>query len=64
LDTGVDLDHPELRGRVQKRADFVELEGLDTTDFVGDFTGYDAVPTDEVGHGSHVSGIIAGAGCE
>jgi subtilisin family serine protease len=62
LDTGVDLDHPELRGRVQKRADFVELEGLDTTDFVGDFTGYDAVPTDEVGHGSHVSGIIAGAG--
>jgi thermitase len=62
LDTGVDLNHPELRGKVQKRADFVNLEGLDTTGFVGDFRGYDVVPMDEVGHGSHVAGIIAGAG--
>jgi len=62
LDTGMDLQHPELRERIADRADFVDLEGLDTTDFVGDFRGYDAVPEDEVGHGSHVSGIVAGKG--
>jgi len=62
LDTGVDIDHPELRGRVGKRMDFVDLNGLDTTDFVGDFLGMDDVPEDEVGHGTHVSGIIGARG--
>ncbi len=55
LDTGVDINHPELRDRVTKRMDFVDLNGLDTTDFVGDFLGLDDVPHDEVGHGTHVS---------
>jgi subtilisin family serine protease len=64
LDTGVNLDHPELRGRIVGRADFVDLEGLDTTAFVGDVREYDDVPEDEVGHGTHVSGIIAGLGVE
>src|SRR6266446_2985346 len=36
LDTGVNLDHKELEGKIVKRADFVDLEGLDTSDFVGD----------------------------
>jgi subtilisin family serine protease len=62
LDTGVNLNHKELEGKVVKRADFVNLEGLDTSGFVGDFMGYDDVPEDEVGHGTHVSGIIAGGG--
>lgn len=62
LDTGVDLTHPELETRVVKRADFVDLEGLDTSRFVGDTRDFDDVPTDEVGHGTHVSGIIAGRG--
>ena len=62
LDTGVNLDHQELRGKIVARADFVDLEGLDTSDFIGDITGYDDVPEDEVGHGTHVSGIIAGRG--
>ena len=62
LDTGVDINHPELRDRVTKRMDFVDLNGLDTTDFVGDFLGLDDVPHDEVGHGTHVSGIIAARG--
>jgi subtilisin family serine protease len=53
-----------LRGKIVKRADFVNLEGLDTTGFIGDFSGYDDVPEDEVGHGTHVSGIIAGRGIE
>lgn len=62
LDTGVDGSHPELSGRIAKRMDLVNLEGLDTSDFVGDFLGLDDVPDDEVGHGSHVSGIIAAKG--
>jgi thermitase len=64
LDTGVNLDHPELRGQLQTGADFVDLEGLDTTDFVGDLTGFDDVPEDEVGHGTHVSGIVAARGVD
>jgi len=64
LDTGANLNHRELQGKIGKAADFVDLEGLNTTDFIGDFTGYDGVPEDEVGHGSHVSGIIAGRGLE
>jgi thermitase len=62
LDTGADLDHPEIRDAVEKRADFVNVEGLDTTTFVGDFLGYDYSPDDEVGRGTHVAGIIAGRG--
>lgn len=62
LDTGVDLEHPELKGKIAKGADFVNLEGLDTTEFIGDFKDYDSLPTDEVGHGSHVAGIIAARG--
>lgn len=64
LDTGVNLDHQELRGKIVGRADFVDLEGLDTTAFIGDIKDYDDVPEDEVGHGTHVSGIIAGRGLE
>ena len=64
LDTGVNLNHKELSGKIVKRADFVNLEGLDTSGFVGDTQGYDDVPEDEVGHGTHVSGIIAGRGVE
>lgn len=64
LDTGVNLDHPELRGKIIRRADFVDLEGLDTSSFVGDYKGYDETPEDEVGHGTHVSGIVAGKGVQ
>jgi subtilisin family serine protease len=62
VDTGVDLNHRELPGKVEKGADFVSLEGLDTTGFVGDFMGYDPVPQDEVGHGTHVCGIVGAKG--
>ncbi|MCD6640445.1 MAG: S8 family serine peptidase [Nocardioides sp.] len=62
LDTGVNLDHPEIRGKVVARADFVDLHGLDTSSFVGDHLGVDDDPEDELGHGTHVAGIIAGEG--
>lgn len=64
LDTGVNLTHPELLGKVVARADFVDLDGLDTASFVGDFLGYDNDPEDELGHGTHVAGIVAAEGRE
>ncbi len=64
LDTGVNLAHPELRGKVVAQADFVDLQGLDTSSFVGDFLGADNDPEDELGHGTHVAGIIAGEGID
>ena len=62
LDTGVNLDHPELRGKIVGKADFVDLAGLDTSSFVGDYLGADDDPEDELGHGTHVAGIIAAEG--
>jgi len=64
LDTGVNLSHKELRGKVVQGADFVDLKGLDTTNFIGDIKDYDNVPEDEVGHGTHVAGIIAARGLQ
>lgn len=46
LDTGVQLDHPDLKGKL-----------ADGTNLVSS----DAPPDDDVGHGTHVSGIIAAA---
>ncbi|NTV04750.1 S8 family serine peptidase, partial [bacterium] len=45
VDSGVDLGHPDLQGRLRR----------DGFDFVDD----DADPRDENGHGTHVSGVIA-----
>ncbi|MBI2188669.1 MAG: S8 family serine peptidase [Acidobacteria bacterium] len=64
LDTGLNLAHKELSGKAVQRADFVDLEGLNTSEFIGDFSGYDDVPEDEVGHGTHVAGIVAGRGLQ
>lgn len=61
VDTGVDLDHPNLRPALLPGFDFVDiLEGQ--AEFIGDKLGADDVPDDEVGHGTHVTGIIAARG--
>lgn len=63
LDTGIDLDHPELAALLVPGQDMVDLGPNPTPPagfrFEGDFQGRDNVPQDEVGHGTHVAGTIA-----
>lgn len=61
LDTGVCLTHPEIKDNLLPGYDFVNI--IDGTGkFVGDYLDADEIPEDEVGHGTHVAGIIAGKG--
>lgn len=61
LDTGIDLGHPELKHSLLPGRDFVNIiNGAE--EFIGDFLEADSDPNDEVGHGTHVAGIIAAAG--
>ena len=63
IDTGIDLDHPELAPLLVPGFDMVDLGANPTPPpgfrFEGDFQGRDNVPQDEVGHGTHVAGTIA-----
>jgi minor extracellular serine protease Vpr len=47
IDSGVDLEHPALAGRIVGGFDFVDN---------------DSVPEDEIGHGTSVATIMAGSG--
>ncbi len=55
IDTGMELTHPELTGRLLVGYDFCA-----TLNQAGDCTGEDTDPTDTVdGHGTNVTGLIA-----
>lgn len=67
LDTGVDLDHPDLAAKVWINSGEIQGNDLDdegngyVDDVYGwDFVGSGAVPQDDHSHGSHVAGIAAG----
>ena len=63
VDTGVDLDHPDLATRlITPGNDLVDLTGVAPRTgwhFEGDFVTRDNIPQDDVGHGTHVAGTIA-----
>ena len=66
VDTGVRLDHPDLRDNLWRNPNEVAGNGIDDdrNGFVDDMHGADVlsgggVPNDDEGHGTHVAGIIA-----
>lgn len=68
LDSGLRMNHPEFTSRIWVNADELS-DGLDTdtNGFVDDINGWDFVnddndPTDDHGHGTNVTGIIAATG--
>lgn len=66
IDSGVDLDHPDLAAGLWTNPDEIPANGIDDDgngkidDVYGwDFVDNDNLPQDATGHGSHVAGIIA-----
>jgi subtilisin family serine protease len=66
VDTGVDLDHPDLVSQIWVNADEIAGNGIDddrngyVDDVHGwDFSSGDSNPDDGNGHGTHVAGTIA-----
>jgi subtilisin family serine protease len=65
IDTGVSLGHAELQRRQLVGYDVVRLGAGQVNDdacLVGDSSGEDFSPSDDVGHGSHVAGVIGAQG--
>ncbi|MEV8635151.1 S8 family serine peptidase [Streptosporangium sp. NPDC051023] len=63
VDTGVDLNHPQLAPLLRPGRDLVDWGPNPAVPspwvLEGDFAGVDDDPQDEVGHGTHVAGTIA-----
>jgi len=67
VDTGVDYQHSDLSNNIWKNTDEIVGNGIDDdkNGYVDDIYGYDFInkdgyALDDNGHGTHVSGIIAG----
>jgi subtilisin family serine protease len=64
VDTGISLGHPEFQRKLLAGYDTVDL-GVDEATglrLIGDSRGKDFTPSDGVGHGSHVGGVIGATG--
>ena len=69
MDTGADLEHPDLDDQLWTNAGEIPANGLDDdgNGYIDDINGYDfydsdPVPSDVTGHGTHVSGIALAEG--
>jgi subtilisin family serine protease len=69
VDTGCDLNHPDLAANIWSNPGEIPGNGLDDdgNGYIDDIHGWDFVdadnlPQDATGHGSHVAGIIAAVG--
>ncbi len=68
VDTGIDMNHPDLAGQLWTNPGDATVDGNDNdgNGKVDDVHGWDFVnndndPQDDIGHGTHVAGIIAAA---
>lgn len=68
IDSGVALDHPELRGHLRPGVDLVDLDAASIAPrglkLFGDLRGRDRRPMDDVGHGTACASLIGGGGIE
>lgn len=59
IDSGIDVDHPDLVSNIYSAEDFFSFD--DNFDLQGHWVSSNNYPHDDGGHGTHVSGIIAGS---
>ncbi len=69
IDSGLDLDHPDIAANLWRNPAEIPGNGIDddgnglVDDVIGwDFVDADAIPEDLFGHGTHVSGTVAARG--